>query len=62
MSTSERTAKAPTPEPRRKPSMRRWAQRARCLRNEAGLYLVRGAATAAGGTLVAYAGVWVQTR
>jgi hypothetical protein len=40
-------------------SRARWVRR---VRNEAGLYLLRGAATAVGGAVVAYVGVWIHTR
>ncbi len=60
MSKPERTGNSPDPEPL--PSRTRWAKRARRLRNEAGLQLIRGAATAAGGAIVAYGGLWIQSR
>ncbi|RPK71320.1 hypothetical protein EES45_34780 [Streptomyces sp. ADI97-07] len=41
---------------------RRWRHRLRRLRNEAGVYLVRGAATTVGGILVTYSAFWIQTR
>ncbi|MER5312258.1 hypothetical protein ABT034_31275 [Streptomyces sp. NPDC002773] len=66
MSKPERTGKSPDPEPLPKPdggsSRARWARRARRLRNEAGLHLIRGAATAVGGAIVAYGGLWIQSR
>lgn len=40
----------------------RWRRRLQRLRYEAGLYLVRGAATAVGGTLVTYTAFWIQAR
>ncbi|MEV5089462.1 hypothetical protein AB0N18_16385 [Streptomyces griseoincarnatus] len=60
MSKPERTGNSPDPEPL--PSRTRWAKRARRLRNEAGLHLIRGAATAVGGAVVAYGGLWIQSR
>jgi hypothetical protein len=60
MSKPERTGNSPDPEPL--PSRIRWAKRARRLRNEAGLYLIRGVATALGGAVVAYSGLWIQSR
>lgn len=57
MSKGERTGNDPAPEPRT-----RWASRARRARNEAGLYLLRGAATAVGGAIVAYGTVWFHAR
>ncbi|GGS61848.1 hypothetical protein GCM10010238_58540 [Streptomyces griseoviridis] len=61
MSKPERTGNSPDPEPL--PSSRtRWAKRARRLRNEAGLHLLRGVATAVGGAIVAYGGLWIQSR
>lgn len=56
---NETTAPTPAPKP---PSTSRWAVRARRMRNEAGLYLIRGAATSAGGAIVAYGGVWLHSR
>ncbi|MET9077921.1 hypothetical protein ABZX95_38560 [Streptomyces sp. NPDC004232] len=60
MSKPERTGNSPDPEPRS--SRDRWAKLARRLRNEAGLHLIRGAATAAGGAAVAYGSLWIQSR
>ncbi|WP_039934527.1 hypothetical protein [Streptomyces viridochromogenes] len=60
MSKPERTGNSPAPEPL--PSRTRWAKRARRLRNEAGLHLIRGAATTVGGAVVAYGGLWIQSR
>ncbi|MDQ0904691.1 hypothetical protein QFZ22_000676 [Streptomyces canus] len=60
MSKGESTGNSPDPEPL--PSRIRWAKYARRLRNEAGLHLIRGAATAVGGVIVAYGGLWIQTR
>jgi hypothetical protein len=62
MSKGESTGNDAVPEPHGGSSMARWAARARRARNEAGLYLLRGAATAVGGAIVAYGGVWLQTR
>ncbi|MEU3795763.1 hypothetical protein AB0F07_39260 [Streptomyces fructofermentans] len=66
MSKPERTDNSPDPEPLATPDGRssetRWAKRARRLRNEAGLHLLRGAATAVGGAVVAYGGLWIQSR
>lgn len=41
---------------------RQLRRRLRRLGSEAGLYLVRGAATAVGGFVVAWATIWVQNR
>ncbi|MFD4627544.1 hypothetical protein [Streptomyces sp. NPDC058475] len=66
MSKPERKGNSPDPEPLPTPdggsSRTRWAKRARRLRNEAGLHLLRGAATAVGGAVVAYGGLWIQSR
>ncbi|MGW2052240.1 hypothetical protein ACWCPF_45135 [Streptomyces sp. NPDC001858] len=66
MSKPERKGNSPDPEPLPTPNggswKTRWATRARRLRNEAGLYLLRGAATAVGGAVVAYGGLWIQSR
>jgi hypothetical protein len=66
MSKPERKGNSPDPEPLPNsdsgPSGTRWAKRARRLRNEAGLHLLRGAATAVGGAVVAYGGLWIQSR
>ncbi|WP_328760655.1 hypothetical protein [Streptomyces sp. NBC_00271] len=62
MSKPERMGNSPDPEPLPTPSKARWVRRARQLRNEAGLHLLRGAATAVGGAVVAYGGLWIQSR
>lgn len=62
MSKGERTGSDPLPEPPNPRPTGRWGARARRIRNEAGLYLLRGAATAVGGAIVAYGGVWLQSR
>jgi len=66
MSTPESRDNGTAPEPSEAPQdtspRARWLRRARRVRNEAGLHLVRGAATAVGGAIVAYAGIWIQTR
>ena len=66
MSKPERKGNSPDPEPLPTPdgasSKARWVRRARRLRNEAGLHLFRGAATAVGGAVVAYCGLWIQSR
>ncbi|MFF8024769.1 hypothetical protein ACFZDJ_27440 [Streptomyces sp. NPDC007896] len=66
MSKVERKGNSPDPEPLATPdgasSKTRWVRRARQLRNEAGLHLLRGAATAVGGAVVAYGGLWIQSR
>ena len=66
MSKPERKGNSPDPEPLPKldggSSRTRWAKSARRLRNEAGLHLLRGAATAVGGAVVAYSGLWIQSR
>ncbi|WP_329266507.1 hypothetical protein [Streptomyces sp. NBC_01451] len=58
MSKPESKGNSPDPEP----LPPRWIRRARRLRNEAGLHLLRGAATAVGGAVVAYGGLWIQSR
>ncbi|MGW1297737.1 hypothetical protein [Streptomyces sp. NPDC002533] len=58
MSKPESKGNSPAPEP----LPPRWTRRARRLRNEAGLHLLRGTATAAGGAVVAYGGLWIQSR
>ena len=57
MSNPERKGNSPDPEPppRRSRSVRQ-------LRNDTGLHLFRGAATAIGSAVVTYGLVWVQTR
>lgn len=40
----------------------RWHRRARRVRREAGLCMMRGAATAAGGVAVTYCAVWLGNR
>ncbi|MFF5147824.1 hypothetical protein ACFY6U_50350 [Streptomyces sp. NPDC013157] len=62
MSKDEATGNDAVPEPHGTSSMARWEGRVRRVRNEAGLYLLRGAATAVGGAIVAYAGVWLHAR
>ncbi|WP_327180385.1 hypothetical protein OG599_34950 (plasmid) [Streptomyces sp. NBC_01335] len=66
MSKDERRGNSPDPEPHPTPddgsSRTRWTKHARRLRNEAGLHLLRGAATAVGGAVVAYSGLWIQSR
>lgn len=62
MSIGERTGPDPDPKPPNLSSTSRWAARARRVRNEAGLYLIRGAATAVGGAIVTYSGIWLHTR
>ncbi|WP_405704605.1 hypothetical protein OG264_38425 [Streptomyces xanthophaeus] len=65
MSTTERTdiavAEEP-PGPGPAPRAARWSDKARRIRNEAGIHLVRGAAAAIGGTLVIYASTWLSLR
>ncbi|MFC8278131.1 hypothetical protein ACFUJR_37515 [Streptomyces sp. NPDC057271] len=57
MSKHERTGNSPDPEP---PTPRsRWGRQ---LRNDAGLHLLRSAATAIGSAVITYGLVWVQTR
>lgn len=58
MSDFERKGSTPPEEP----PGGRWGRRVKRLRNEAGLYLVRGAATAAGGAFVSYWLFWAQSR
>lgn len=65
MSRTERTVinasgKPPAPEPQ--PWITRLKSRARRIRNEAGIYLVRGAATAIGGSIVIYISTWLSLR
>ncbi|MFE0776422.1 hypothetical protein [Streptomyces sp. NPDC058861] len=66
MSKPERTGPGPDREPLTTPDgespRTQWAKRARRLRNEAGLHLIRGAATAVGGAVVAYGSLWIQSR
>ncbi|MGY3206330.1 hypothetical protein ACVW19_006927 [Streptomyces sp. TE5632] len=62
MSKGERTGNGSAPEPPNLSSTSRWAARARRVRNEAGLYLIRGAATAVGGAIVTYSSIWLHTR
>lgn len=65
MSQTERTVIARSekpPAPERALSTGRWAHLARRVRNEAGVHLLRGAATAAGGALVLYASTWLHSR
>ncbi|MEU5438233.1 hypothetical protein AB0G73_33420 [Streptomyces sp. NPDC020719] len=62
MSKSERTGNTQALEPPDPASTGRWVSRARRVRNEVGLYLIRGAATALGSAVVAYSSVWFQTR
>ncbi|MEU8138219.1 hypothetical protein [Streptodolium elevatio] len=66
MSKPERTGRSPAPEPLPtadgKASRTRWAKRVRRIRNEAGLHLIRGAATATGAAIVACGGLWIQSR
>lgn len=50
-----------TGQPAEGPRRHKW-RRLRRLRNEAGVYLVRGAATTVGGILVTYGAFWIQTR
>lgn len=52
----------PSLAPKRQPSEGRGRGRLRRLGSEAGLYLIRGAATAVGGFVVTWATVWVQSR
>lgn len=66
MSKPERRGNSPDPEPLPVPqggssrSLR--ANRFRRIRNEVGLHLIRGAATAIGGAIVACGGLWIQSR
>ncbi|MFD7186128.1 hypothetical protein ACFRAI_43210 [Streptomyces sp. NPDC056637] len=65
MSDTERTVNENAPEPPRRRKRDRKSQRSRWLdrlRREASLSLVRGAATAAGGVVVTYSCLWVQSR
>ncbi|MFJ9765532.1 hypothetical protein ACIRUY_17115 [Streptomyces erythrochromogenes] len=65
MSKTERTDASPAEEPPAAeplPWATRWKHRARQLRNEASVHLVRGAATAVGGGIVFYASTWISVR
>ncbi|MFI1018157.1 hypothetical protein [Streptomyces sp. NPDC020965] len=62
MFRTENTDTGNVPEPRAPHPPGRWTARARRVRNEAGLYLLRGAATAIGSTIVAYGTLWIQAR
>lgn len=61
MSKDERTGPGLDPEPSNSPLPRRWAARIRRARNEVVLHVLRGAATAIGGSLVAYGAVWFHS-
>ncbi|MCX5613011.1 hypothetical protein OHB39_38845 [Streptomyces sp. NBC_00047] len=65
MSTTERTdianAEEP-PGPGPAPRAARWRDKARRIRNEASIHLIRGAATAIGGSIVLYASTWLPLR
>lgn len=50
-----------TGQPAEGPRRHKW-RRLRRLRNEAGVHLVRGAATAVGGIVMTYSALWIQTR
>ncbi|MFF7755014.1 hypothetical protein ACFZCP_38635 [Streptomyces sp. NPDC007971] len=63
MSKAESKGNAAIPEPHGPSSTRaQWARRAWRMRNEVGLCLLRGAASAVGGAIVAYGGVWLRAR
>ncbi len=62
MSKSERKGPDPDSEPPESPSPSRWIARLQRARNEVALHVLRGAATAAGGSLVAYGAVWFQSH
>lgn len=66
MSGHERKGQlAPTespPAPKDRPTRSRWKERFRRAGAEAGISLIRGAATAAGGALITVMVVWVQAR
>ncbi|GGS10095.1 hypothetical protein GCM10010252_56520 [Streptomyces aureoverticillatus] len=62
MSKGESTGNDAASEPHGRSSMARWEWRVQRVRNEAGLYLLRGAATAVGGAIVTYGGVWLHAR
>jgi hypothetical protein len=66
MSEHERKGQlAPTEPPpalKGRPARSRWKERFRRAGAEAGISLIRGAATAAGGTLITAMVVWVQAR
>ncbi|MEU1224145.1 hypothetical protein [Streptomyces microflavus] len=61
MSKGERTGTGLDPEPSDLPLPSRWAARIRRARNEVALHVLRGAATAVGGSLVAYVAVWFHS-
>lgn len=62
MSIGERTGPGLDPEPPNAPSPSQWTARIRRARNEVALHVLRGAATAIGGSLVAYGAVWLHNR
>lgn len=49
-------------EPSREPPKDRWKYYVKRVRGEAGVYLVRGAATAAGGACASYGILWIQSH
>jgi hypothetical protein len=52
----------PPPVMKARPARCRWKERFRRVSAEAGLSLIRGAATAVGGTLVTATVLWLQAR
>ncbi|MFD5233624.1 hypothetical protein ACFWJ5_34875 [Streptomyces qaidamensis] len=61
-STGNPSASEPPPAQEHPTARFRWTRRARRIRNEVGLHLLRGAATTMGGAVVAYGGYWIQSR
>lgn len=66
MPTHERKgtpAPSEPPEQRKnRPAQSRWRKRFSRVRNEVGLHLIRGAATAVGGAAITFTTVWLQTH
>jgi hypothetical protein len=66
VSDLERRAKCaasePPSAPKGRPARSRWRRRLQRAGVEAGISLIRGAATAAGGTLVTLMAFWIQSR
>lgn len=56
------TSEPKPPRPRAGRTEGKWGRRARRIRDEAGLHLVRGAATTAGGIVVTCGALWLQAR
>lgn len=65
MSKKDPTGNTPEPEPPGPSAGRtegKWGRRARRIRDEASLHLLRGAATTAGGIAVTYGALWLQAK